>query len=99
MAPRKTTRAAETFELSPILDIKAAAPLHAELLARRGKAVALDASNVQRLGGQCLQVLIAAFAAWRADRKALTISSPSDAFRESLALLGFTVESLTAKDA
>jgi chemotaxis protein CheX len=99
MAPRRTTRAAETFELPPIMDIKAAGPLHAELLARRGKPLAMDASNVQRLGGQCLQVLMAAFAAWRADRKALTIASPSDAFRESLALLGFTVDSLTAKDA
>ena len=44
----------------PCLDLSAAGPLAASLLRRRGSPLALDGSAVERLGGQCLQVLLAA---------------------------------------
>jgi len=84
-----------TFEFAPttsslpeVLDLNAAAPLAARLLALRGGAVTLDASQVTRFGGLCLQVMLAARAAWRADGNAFQVSGRSQAFDEALALFG-----------
>ena len=74
--------------LPDVLDMRAAAPLAAGLLERRGCEVELDASNVRRLGGQCLQVLLAAHACWKADDLPFRVVSPSTGFSEGLALLG-----------
>jgi chemotaxis protein CheX len=74
--------------LVPVLDLRAAAPLAAELLGRRGKPVVVDASGVERLGGQCLQVLLAGRATWRADGHAFQIADPSAAFSDALVALG-----------
>jgi len=70
------------------LDLKAAAPLQSELLALRHLPLDIDASNVQRLGGLCLQVLMSAQATWATDGVAFRISSPSSAFQEALSLFG-----------
>ena len=53
--------------LSPVLDLTAAEPLKAELLAHRGRVLVVDASGVERLGGLCLQVLLSALSLWRQD--------------------------------
>lgn len=74
--------------LPEALDVRAAAPLAAELLERRGRDVDVDASNVRRLGGQCLQVLLAAHACWGAEDLRFRVVSPSTDFTEGLALLG-----------
>ena len=77
-----------TITLGDSLDMTAAAPLVRELLARRGHPVALDASQVRRLGGQCLQVLLSAQVTWSADGAAFEIVNPSPEFAEALALMG-----------
>jgi len=69
-----------TLELSEVLDLKAAGPLNEQLLALQGQALILDASKVQRIGGLCLQVLIAAQAAWRADNNDFSVAQPSPEF-------------------
>ena len=69
-----------TLELSEVLDLKAAAPLHDQLVALRGQPLVLDAGKVQRLGGLCLQVLLAAQAAWQADDQALSLAQPTPEF-------------------
>ncbi len=79
---------AETLILPDILDLKAAAPLKAELLARRGRDLMLDASGVQRLGGLCLQVLLAAARTWDVDGVNLRLGSVSQAWREQWAAFG-----------
>jgi len=79
---------ARTAVLAPVLDITAAAPLREQLLALRGGPTILDGSNVERLGGLCLQVLMAARKAWTADGLALRLADPSDALTEHLAVLG-----------
>ena len=84
--PRR--RAGPPAILSPILDLRAAAPLAADLLSRRGKPLAIDGAAVERLGGQCLQVLLAARASWAADGQSFRIDNPSTAFIESLEALG-----------
>ena len=74
--------------LAETLDLLAAAPLAAEFLSRRGQAVAVDASATQRMGAQCLQVLLAARAAWAKEGHGFCISGASAAFAEAAALLG-----------
>lgn len=74
--------------LGPVLDLNAASPLAAELLALRGRDVAVDASAVERLGAQCLQVLLSARRTWDADGAAFAVVSASDDFTTTLALLG-----------
>ena len=80
--------APDTLILANSLDVTAAAPLHRDLLARRGQPVTLDGSQVARLGGQCLQVLLSAQATWAADGQAFAICDPTDEFTAGLALLG-----------
>ena len=77
-----------TVRLPAVLDLNAAAPLKAELLAHRGSTLELDASEVRRLGGLCLQVLLAAQTTWAADGAELRFGAASDSFQEAWALFG-----------
>jgi chemotaxis protein CheX len=79
---------AAVIQLGQVLDLNAAGPLASQLLAARGREVAVDASAVERMGAQCLQVLLSARAAWAADGAGFTVVSPSDEFTATLALLG-----------
>lgn len=79
---------AAVLSLAPILDLQAAEPLRAELMVLRGRALSIDASQVSRLGGLCLQVLIAARKTWAEDGLPLSVDEPSEAFTEQLASFG-----------
>ncbi len=74
--------------LPPVLDLTAAGPLASDLLMRRGSPLVVDGSAVERLGAQCLQVLLAARATWAADGHSFTVEAPSDALAATLAALG-----------
>ena len=74
--------------LGPVLDLNAAGPLAAELLALRGADVEVDASAVGRLGAQCLQVLLSARATWAEDGFAFAIVAASPELMAVLELLG-----------
>jgi chemotaxis protein CheX len=76
------------LRLAPVLDLNAAAPLKAAFLEHRGEPLEVDASQVQRLGGLCLQVLIAARHGWAEDGRPLSITPRSPAFDEALGLFG-----------
>ncbi|MER2534201.1 MAG: STAS domain-containing protein, partial [Rhizobiaceae bacterium] len=65
--------------------------------ARRGP-VSLDASLVERLGGQCLQVLLSAATTWAQEGEALSVSCPSENFLADLGLLGLTVDAFNIRD-
>ena len=75
-----------TLRLDPVLDLKAAQPLKVALTEHRGGALQLDASGVERLGGLCLQVLIAARRAWSEEGHDMTIEPRSAAFTAAAAL-------------
>jgi chemotaxis protein CheX len=81
---------AEPAEVSlpPVLDLQAAEPLRAELMALRGRSLSLDASQVTRLGGLCLQVLMSARKIWIEDGVSLRVNQPSSGFSEQLAAFG-----------
>jgi chemotaxis protein CheX len=76
------------LQLPAILDLKAAAPLAAALLARRGTELFVDAGEVQRLGAQCLQVLLSALASWVEDEQTLVFGNFSQDFTLALKLFG-----------
>jgi chemotaxis protein CheX len=84
------------LELPPVLDLVAASTLLEALLRRRGETLVVDGSAVERLGAQCLQVLLAARAAWAADEQSLRFANGSEDFVATLELLGVAPETLTS---
>lgn len=88
--------AGATITLPTELDIKAAAPLAAELTGLRGADLRLDLSQVERVGAQCLQVLLSAAATWNADGAELAVEEPSPAFVDALAIAGLDISCFAA---
>jgi chemotaxis protein CheX len=82
------TEATAVVRLGQVLDLNAAGPLAHELLAQRGHNLSVDASAVERLGAQCMQVLLSAKATWTADGAAFAVVAASDEFTTTTALLG-----------
>lgn len=78
----------QTFRLPENLDLTFAAPLRAHLAALLGQPLTIDASNVQRLGGLCMQVLLAAGIAWGQQGDELRVLNPSDTFISSMKQMG-----------
>jgi chemotaxis protein CheX len=76
------------LKLAAALDLTAAGSLAAELLPLRGRDLRLDAAQVQRLGGQCLQVLLSAERTWRADGAGFVIGNASERFLADWRLFG-----------
>ena len=91
---KKNTAETAILSLPAHLDLPAAGPLHEQLLGYRGGALGIDASRVESVGGQCLQVLLSAVATWRADGVVLSFLRPSAGFENGLALLGLSLERL-----
>ncbi len=83
--PENTTAA---LRLSKVLDLAAAATLKDDLAQFRGRSAVIDASDVQRLGTQCAQVLLSAQRTWLAENQTFEIKDASEAFREGLNRLG-----------
>lgn len=70
------------------MDMTAAGPLVQSLREKRGKPLSLNASQVRRLGGQCLQALLSAQATWAADGQPFEIIEATPEFTDALALMG-----------
>ncbi len=87
-----------TLELAEALSLKAAAPLASSILAHRGSDLAIDASKVKRLGGQCLQVLLSAARTWSVDEMSLEYVNLSPEFIEALQGFGISPEKLTDQE-
>lgn len=87
-------RAALALMLPDCLDSSAAATIKEMLLARRGNALVVDASQVRRVGVQPLQVLVAAARTWQSDGQGYRLENPSPEFLETIALVGLPREDL-----
>lgn len=96
MATKKAANG--TLKLSPVLDLNEATALHGKLISMRGSNIAIDASQVERLGVQCAQVLIAGARAWQADKKSYVVEKCSDAFAKTMQLIGIDTDHLVAKE-
>lgn len=77
-----------TLQLPEVMDLNAATPLAGELLTFRGSDLLVDASQVKRLGGQGIQLLLSALSTWRDDGLKLRVLDPSQAFKDVIQLLG-----------
>jgi chemotaxis protein CheX len=95
---QSSARGVPVLELPAVLDLKAAAPLVSAFLAKRGTEIVVDASRVEKLGGQCLQVLLSASFTWKADELPFGIVDASAGFLDALALLGIPAEDLVEQD-
>lgn len=89
---KQKTTAKRKMQLPAVLDLRAAAPLAKSLLSRRGAELAIDASRVQRVGAQCLQVLLAAAATWKTDGLRLQLMKPTEELLEGGRLLGIHLD-------
>ncbi len=74
--------------LDPVLDIRAAVPLHRELMDRRGAPLRIDGRNVERIGGQCAAILLSAARSWAGDGMSLVLDEPSESLCDGLRVLG-----------
>ncbi|WP_099863919.1 STAS domain-containing protein [Pararhizobium haloflavum] len=83
------TDESDVVALAAIMDLNAAAPLHAKLMGLKGRPVVIDAGAVERIGGQCLQVLLAARNAWERSGTPFAVNAHSQAFATGLQHLGF----------
>jgi chemotaxis protein CheX len=84
--------------LAPQLDLTAATPLARELLPLRGRDVVIDASKVERVGVQCVQVLLSAAATWHADMMGIDLDHASPAFQQGLKTLGLTLSAISNEE-
>lgn len=81
----------EQVSLPAVADLTAAGPLKDRLVQcfAAGTSVSVDASAVQRLSSPCLQILVAGKQSFaKAGGAALVIANPSQAFRETVSVLG-----------
>lgn len=74
------------------LDSASAASIQELLLARRGSPLVVDAGQVNRVGVQALQVLIAAAQTWRADGQSYKVTNASSELLETIALIGLSAD-------
>jgi chemotaxis protein CheX len=88
-------RMQDGFELPAIMDTQAAAAVLEKFLAHRGGDLRIGGADVQRIGGQCLQVLLAARTAWAADGNSLSIADMSPEFTAALETLGASENAIT----
>jgi len=84
--------------LPAVMDITAAGPLASDFLLHRGKDMTVDASRVERMGGQCLQVLLSAAATWSQDGVEFEVARPSTEFTEALETAGLGMDHLSARN-
>ena len=80
----------ERLTLAPVLDLGAAASLARTLTELRGSDLALDGSEVGRLGAQCLQILISARRSWATAGHSLVVENASEHMLAAVAQLGAT---------
>lgn len=79
---------ANALRLAVALDLQEAPALAERLLACRGSPIEIDGDAVERLGAQCLQVLLSARATWEADGQPFAITKRSDRMTSTMRLLG-----------
>jgi len=87
------------LQLVENLDLTAVAPLHENLMSMRGNDVVIDASSVERMGGQCVQLLLSAHRSWAEDEASFEIENASENFLSAIALLGVEPGDLHVKGA
>ncbi len=86
------------IKLSAVLDLNEASTLHGQLMNMRGSDIVLDASSVERVGVQCVQVLVAGARAWDQDQKSFLVENASQSFEKTMQLIGIDPANMVAKE-
>lgn len=86
------------LQLVENLDLTAVAPLHENLMSMRGDDLVIDASSVERMGAQCVQLLLSAHQSWVEDKASFEIENASENFLAAIALLGVEPGDLDVKE-
>jgi len=94
LSPVTLDQAAPALILPDCLDSAAATTIKEMLLSQRGNVIAVDASQVRRVGVQSLQVLVAAARTWQRDGISYRLENPSPEFLETIALVGLPRQDL-----
>lgn len=84
----------DVLKLPQTLDVAAVRAVQKDLLDRRGKATTVDASDVERIGGLGVELLIAAQRLWEEDAVALQFTGVPDAMKGAFFDLGLDVATL-----
>lgn len=77
------------------LDTRAAPALHEALMGFDGQPLTLDGSQVESLGGQCLQILLAAYETWGKSETPFAIENSSDALTAQWSAFGAPLHQLS----
>lgn len=88
----------EALKLAEILDITEVTPLTAELLKLRGSETRIDASEVRKMGGQCLQALLCATATAAQEGSHFEIILPSSDFIQSIEAYGLDLSHFSSQE-
>ena len=92
---KKAKSKTNDIALTQVLDLTAAKPLFEALQDTRGQAVTICAKNVERIGGQCVQVLLAASKAWHSEGHGFKLINSSDDFISGLQTFGLNLDIFT----
>ena len=82
------------LKLAESLDMAATVKLAGQLSGKRGAPLVVNASQVAKIGAQCLQILISARKTWASDDHSFRIVQPSQALLDSLAIVGISQSDL-----
>ena len=94
MASKKPAQ--NSLSLATVLDLNEATTLHGKLMSLRGSDLVIDASSVERVGAQCVQVLMAAKKIWDEDKLTFRFSKVSDSFNKTMQLIGINIAPMLA---
>lgn len=94
MASKKPAQ--NSLSLATVLDLNEATNLHGKLMSLRGSDLVIDASSVERVGAQCVQVLMAAKKIWEEDKLTFKFSKVSDSFNKTMQLIGINIAPMLA---
>ena len=96
MASKKGVQ--KNLKLAAVLDLNEASELRTKLMAVRGNSLTIDASGVERVGAQCMQVLMSGAKTWEEDKLSFSIGQVSDVFLKTSQLIGINIDHLLAKE-
>ena len=88
----------DVLKLPQTLDVAAVRAVREDLLSRRGAAITIDASSVERIGALGIELLISAKRQWQQDDKPLQMVGMPDPVTAAFADLGLDAATLDVRD-
>jgi chemotaxis protein CheX len=87
----------DVLKLPRVLDVAAVRAVRKDLLDRRGTAMTIDASDVERIGALGIELLISANRQWLEDDRLLQMTGMSDSMKAAFTDLGLDATTLDVR--